>query len=107
VAPRNLNAQPIYLEPDKAAKLDALAAETRIRKAELLREAVDDLLAKHGKDSSELYDTLRAFLRTSRAVATRVVHRGYRGKATEDRARRMLTDVEKLQSVFDKNRPLP
>jgi predicted DNA-binding protein len=44
-----LHAQPIYLEPEKAELLDALAAETRIPKAVLLREAVDDLLTKHGK----------------------------------------------------------
>lgn len=43
------HAQPIYLEADRTALLDALAAETRIPKAVLLREAVDDLLIKHGK----------------------------------------------------------
>jgi predicted transcriptional regulator len=46
---RRLDTQSIYLEPDKASMLDKLAAETRIPKAVLLREAVDDLLAKHGK----------------------------------------------------------
>jgi predicted DNA-binding protein len=49
VTPRNLQAQPIYLEPEKAALLSELSAETRIPKAVLLREAVDDLLTKHGK----------------------------------------------------------
>ena len=39
--------QPLYLEPDRAVLLDELAAETRIAKAVLLREAVDDLLVKH------------------------------------------------------------
>lgn len=43
------NHQSIYLDHDKAAVLDELAAETRIPKAELLREAVDDLLVKHKK----------------------------------------------------------
>lgn len=47
--PRRLNAQPLYLEPEKAEALNALATESRIPKAVLLREAVDDLLAKHGK----------------------------------------------------------
>lgn len=41
--------QPIYLDDDKAERLDELSAETRIAKAVLLREAVDDLLVKHGK----------------------------------------------------------
>lgn len=48
MAPRLKHAQTIYLDPDKADQLDALAARTRIPKASLLREAVDDLLRKHG-----------------------------------------------------------
>ena len=47
--PRKLHAQPIYLESEKADLLDELTADTRIPKAVLLREAVDDLLIKHGK----------------------------------------------------------
>ena len=39
--------QPLYLEPDRAELLNRLAASTRIPKAVLLREAVDDLLVKH------------------------------------------------------------
>lgn len=53
MSPRKLRAQPIYLEPSKADQLDALSAETRIPKAVLLREAVDDLLKKHGKMPKE------------------------------------------------------
>lgn len=49
MAPRKLRPQPIYLEPEKADLLDELSVETRIPKAALLREAVDDLLKKHGK----------------------------------------------------------
>jgi hypothetical protein len=49
MTPRRLNLQSLYLEPEKADLLDALATETRIAKAVLLREAVDDLLTKHGK----------------------------------------------------------
>ncbi len=41
------HAQPLYLDPPKADLLNALAAATRIPKAALLREAVDDLLVKH------------------------------------------------------------
>jgi hypothetical protein len=49
MTPRKLHAQPIYLEPDKAELLAELSVETRIPKAVLLREAVDDLLVKHRK----------------------------------------------------------
>ena len=44
---RTKHSQPLYLEPEKAELLDALAAQSRIPKAVLLREAVDDLLVKH------------------------------------------------------------
>lgn len=43
------NQQAIYLDHDKAKLLDELAAETRIAKAVLLRDAVDLLLIKHRK----------------------------------------------------------
>jgi predicted DNA-binding protein len=46
--PRLKVLQSLYLEPVQAEQLDELAARTRIAKAVLLREAVDDLLAKHG-----------------------------------------------------------
>jgi predicted DNA-binding protein len=46
---RDKHQQALYLEPDRAALLDELAAETRITKAILLREAVDDLLVKYRK----------------------------------------------------------
>lgn len=39
----------LYLEPAKSALLDELTGETRIAKAVLLREAVDDLLVKYKK----------------------------------------------------------
>ena len=39
----------VYLEKDKAAEFEALAASTRIPKAELLRDAVDLLLEQHRK----------------------------------------------------------
>src|ERR1043166_9574489 len=69
MTPRNMHQQTLYLEPDKAALLDELAAETRIPKAVLLREAIDDLLAKHGKASSEFIDLVRDLLPTARKVA--------------------------------------
>jgi predicted DNA-binding protein len=46
-AKRTFHTQTLYLEPEKAELLDRLAAETRIPKAVLLREAVDDLLGKY------------------------------------------------------------
>ena len=46
-AVRSFSQQSIYLEPAKAKGLDNLSERTRIPKAELLREAVDDLLVKH------------------------------------------------------------
>lgn len=44
---RNKLLQSLYLEPGQADALDRLASASRIAKAVLLREAVDDLLAKH------------------------------------------------------------
>ena len=44
---RSFHMQSIYLEPGKAEALDALSESTRIPKAALLREAVDDLLTKY------------------------------------------------------------
>lgn len=44
---RRKHLQSLYLDPEKALSLDALAGQTRIPKAVLLREAVDDLLAKY------------------------------------------------------------
>ncbi len=37
----------VYLDPEKLDLLKSLADRTRIPRAELLREAVDDLLVKH------------------------------------------------------------
>jgi predicted DNA-binding protein len=39
--------QALYLEHERADLLDQLSLQTRIPKAVLLREAVDDLLVKH------------------------------------------------------------
>ena len=38
----------VYLEPDRHGLFMQLSKQTRIPQAELLREAVDDLLRKHG-----------------------------------------------------------
>ncbi len=44
-----LKAVLMHLKPEKAELLKELAAETRIPRSVLMREAIDDLLAKHGK----------------------------------------------------------
>lgn len=49
MGPTTRHQQPLYLDHDKAALLDELSAATRIAKAVLLREAVDDLLMKYRK----------------------------------------------------------
>jgi predicted transcriptional regulator len=41
--------QALYLDHEKAALLDQLAKETKIPRAVLLRDAVDDLLVKFKK----------------------------------------------------------
>lgn len=59
--------QLILLEPEQARLLDELAAETRIAKQVLLREAVDDLLSRHRKGViSTRYVRLRAALKAAR-----------------------------------------
>lgn len=48
MSPTTRHQQAIYLDHDKAELLNELSAETRIPKAVLMREAIDDLLVKHG-----------------------------------------------------------
>jgi len=45
--------QSVSLDPIKAELLAVLSKETRIPRAELLREAVDDLLAKYLRRASQ------------------------------------------------------
>ncbi len=47
VSPRKLIPQPLYLEPQRHDLLKQLAEQTRIPRAVLMREAIDDLLAKY------------------------------------------------------------
>jgi hypothetical protein len=42
-------AQLMHLDPDKVKLLKELAAQSRVPKSVLMREAIDDLLVKHGK----------------------------------------------------------
>ena len=46
---RTYELQSLYLLPEQARLVDELARESRIPKARLLREAIDMLLAAHGK----------------------------------------------------------
>jgi predicted transcriptional regulator len=39
----------LHIDPDKAKLLKELAAETRVQKSILMREAIDDLLIKYRK----------------------------------------------------------
>jgi dsDNA-specific endonuclease/ATPase MutS2 len=65
--PTTKHQQLILLEHDKAKLLDELAAETRVAKQVLLREAVDDLLSKHRKGVMTMtYVRLRAALKHGR-----------------------------------------
>lgn len=68
MAPRNKLLQSLYLEPEQAKLLDEVAAETRIPKAVLLREAVDDLLSRYGKGViSPRYVKIRSALKAARS----------------------------------------
>lgn len=68
MTPRKLIPQPIYLAPERAEALDKLSEETRIPKAVLLREAVDDLLALHVRDDfSARVRALRGALKIARS----------------------------------------
>lgn len=63
--------QLVLLEPAKAKLLDELAAETRIPKQVLLREAVDDLLSRHRKGViTTRYLRTRAALKEARRQLT-------------------------------------
>jgi Ribbon-helix-helix domain len=95
--------QLILLEPRKAKLLEELSAQTRIPRQALLREAVDDLLAKHGQLESEQYDLLRRVLLESRRLAGKVIERGHEEQATADRAKRLIRDLDQIQDAYDKH----
>lgn len=95
--------QLILLEPEKAALLDALSAETRVPKQVLLRDAVDDLLAKHAKANTQWYAEIVAALRQGRAIANRLEQQSteeptWRAKCEEFRKR-----VRELLTILGKN----
>jgi hypothetical protein len=47
MAPRKRSVEVAYLDPEKLDLLKQLAAQTRIPRAVLIREAIDDLLVKY------------------------------------------------------------
>jgi len=102
---KEMPVQSLPLEPEKAAALEKLSASTRIPKEVLLREGVDDLLAKHGEMESEQYDTLRRILLESRKLAGEVMEGGpeEQDSASVERARRLLRDLDQIQDLFDRN----
>ena len=100
---KEMPVQSLPLEPEKAAALEKLSASTRIPKEVLLREGVDDLLAKHGEMESEQYDTLRRVLLESRKLAGKVMERADEERAAVDRAKRLIRDLDRIQDAFDKN----
>ncbi len=65
----NKHKQLILLQPTQAVLLDKLAAETRISKQNLLREAVEDLLGKYGMAESKFIDSIKEALQAGRAQA--------------------------------------
>jgi hypothetical protein len=67
MTPRKKALQSLYLEPEQAKWLDEVATETRIPKAVLLREAVDDLLSRYSKGViSPRYVKVRTALKAAR-----------------------------------------
>ena len=103
MTPKKIHVQDLYLEPEKAEALEKLSASTRIAKEVLLREGVDDLLAKHGEMESEHYDILRRVLLESRKLAGKVMERADEERASVDRAKRLLRDLDRIQDVFDRD----
>lgn len=93
--------QLLLLEPKKALLLGELAAETRIPKQVLLREAVDDLLAKHGKLRSESWEDLRTVLRDSHALADTEALLGHDDR-TKQQAARVRQVIQSVRDLFDK-----
>ena len=43
----------MHLDPEKAEALNALAKHLGIKRSVLMREAIDDLLARHSKKSAK------------------------------------------------------
>lgn len=61
----------LYIEPGVHDSLKELSKETRIPVAAFLREAVDDLLAKHGKGRTAWYEDIAIFAKLAKNVANR------------------------------------
>jgi hypothetical protein len=87
----------LYLDPPIHEALKALTKETRVPTASYLREAVDDLLAKHGRADSPTYDVVRSALRKARPILTR-----YRSRTNEGLWHRKIDEaVEEIDNALD------
>jgi predicted DNA-binding protein len=68
-----LHQQPLLFEPAKAAALDKLSKQLGMPKQELLREAVDDLLAMHNMGVKTLtVEILKGALRQSADLVSKL-----------------------------------
>jgi hypothetical protein len=100
----NKHQQLILLEPSAAKLLDELSGETRIPKQVLLREAVNDLLAKHAKAESAWYADIVMALKLGKTIASRYQSLSdevnWKAKCEElrKRANEILASLGKLQS---------
>jgi hypothetical protein len=75
--PTTKHQQPLLLEHDKADLLDQLSERTRVPKQVLLREAVDELLAKYGRTAQPTaMSELIAAVKAAKEIAVK-----YKGEA--------------------------
>jgi Ribbon-helix-helix domain len=102
MTPTTKHQQLILLEHEKAELLEKLAEKSRVPKQVLLREAVDDLLAKHGVVETETSEMLRSLLKEARALAVHIYPRAD-GYTTARRCHKVKSYAEKLMKVYHQN----
>lgn len=91
-----------YYSPEAAELLRKLSETTRIPQAALLREALEDLLARYDVKPSEAYDDLRSVLTDARALANKIAAHGHKEAATVQRAGRIRQVIDSVQDRFDR-----
>lgn len=87
---------------DNYTKVLIVADHTRITQAALLREALEDLLARYDVKPSEAYDDLRSVLTDARALANKIAAHGHKEAATVQRAGRIRQVIDSVQDRFDR-----
>lgn len=92
-----------YFSPEFAGQLRQLSETTRIPQAALLREALEDLLARYDVRPSEAYDDLRSILTDARALANKIAAHGHKEAATVQRAARVRQLIDSVQDRFDRS----